>query len=284
MKKSSRIYLFMILPSFAGILLFYCIPFFLSFSYTVINNMAERKFVGLANFLDMLSDGLFRQAVGNTVRFILLSVPLGMAISLILALGLQRLGRAGTVAGVALLLPLAVPSGTIVYFWRILFDTNGLVNKWLSMAGFKITNLGQGSFAMGIIVLLFLWKNVSYNVVLFWAGLNWIPKTYYEQYALEGGTVLGQFRDITWVYLSPTTFVVLLMSIVNSFKVFKEIYQLYGAYPVPGIYMLQHYMNNQFTSLNMQKLCTAAYVLFLAISVLLLIFFYFQKRVTDNIY
>lgn len=282
MKKSSRIYLFMILPSFAGILLFYCIPFLLSFYYTVINNMAERKFVGLANFRAMVSDGLFRQAVGNTVLFILLSVPLGMAISLLLALGLRRLGRAKAAAGVALLLPLVVPSGTIVYFWKILFDTNGLVNRWLSVAGFTITNLGQGDFAMGIIVLLFLWKNVSYNVVLFWSGLNWIPRTYYEQCTLEGGTAFQQFWNITWVYLSPTTFVVLLMSIVNSFKVFKEVYQLYGAYPVSGIYMLQHYMNNQFTSLNMQKLCTAAYLLFLAVSVILLLLFYGQKRITDT--
>lgn len=75
---------------------------------------------------------------------------------------------------------------------------------------------------------------------------------------------------------------VLLMSFVNSFKVFKEIYQLYGAYPAPGIYMLQHYMNNQFMSLNMQKLCTAAYLLFLALSVLLLFLFYAQKRITDT--
>lgn len=282
MKKSSRIYCWMILPSFAGLLVFYCIPFFLSFYYTVINNMADRKFVGLLNFREMLSDSLFRQAVGNTAVFILLSVPLGMAISLLLAMGLQKLGRGQAAAGVALLLPLAVPSGTIVYFWRILFDTNGLLNKGLSMLGLPITNLGQGEFAMAVIVLLFLWKNTSYNIVLFWSGLNWIPKTYYEQYELEGGTAFRKFRDITWVYVSPTTFVVLLMSIVNSFKVFKEIYQLYGAYPVPGIYMLQHYMNNQFTSLNMQKLCTAAYLVFLAVSVILLVLFYFQKRVTDT--
>ena len=79
---------------------------------------------------------------------------------------------------------------------------------------------------------------------------------------------------MTWIYLSPTTFVVLLMSIVNNFKVFKEVYMLYGAYPDPDIYMLQHYMNNQFLSLNMQKLSSAAYILFLVIGILLLIVFY----------
>ena len=96
----------------------------------------------------------------------------------------------------------------------------------------------------------------------------------------KGAGAWAQFWNVTWIYLSPTTFVVLLMSIVNSFKVFKEVYMLYGAYPSPDIYMLQHYMNNQFLSLNMQKLSSAAYILFLVIGVVLLVLFYAQKRVT----
>lgn len=134
------------------------------------------------------------------------------------------------------------------------------------------------------LIIMFLWKNVSYNVVLFWSGLNWIPKNYYEQMMLEGGGAWAQFRYITWIYLSPTTFVVLLMSIVNSFKVFKEIYMLYGAYPAPDIYMLhmlQHFMNNQFAALDMPALAGTTYLLFLVLGVLLLIVFYAQKRLTD---
>ena len=135
---------------------------------------------------------------------------------------------------------------------------------------------------MASLVVIFLWKNVSYNIILFWSGLNWIPKTYYEQMALEGAGVFRQFANVTWVYLSPTTFVVLLMSIVNSFKVFKEVYMLYGSYPSPDIYMLQHYMNNQFAAMNMQKLSAAAYIMFLVIGLALLAVFYAQKRVTDS--
>ena len=134
---------------------------------------------------------------------------------------------------------------------------------------------------MAILVFVFLWKTVSYNTILFWSGLNWIPKTYYEQMALEGGGHLAQFRQVTWIYLAPTTFVVFLMSVVNAFKVFKEIYILFGAYPGPDIYMLQHYMNNLFAALNLPRLSSIAYILFVCIGAVLLVVFRLQKRVSD---
>ncbi len=282
MKKRNLFYFFMILPSLLGILVFYCIPFFLSASYTLINNMAEKKFVGLENFRNMITDELFLRAVRNTFSFILLSVPISMLLSLLLAMALFEMKKGRSISCIFLFFPIIVPSGTIVYFWKILFDVNGVVNKWLSESGLPVGNLGHGKFAMAVIILLFLWKNISYNIVLFWSGLNWIPQIYYQQYELEGASAYRMFRDITLVFLSPTSFTVLLMSIVNSFKVFKEIYQLYGAYPTPDIYMLQHYMNNQFSALNMQKLCTAAYLLFLFVSIVLLIIFYLQKKLTDT--
>ncbi len=281
-KKSNRIFILLILPSLLGIMLFYFIPFAVSLYYAMIDNVANMNFVWFDNFIQTLTNDLFLQASGNTLFFMAVSIPIGIFLSLCIALCLKKMKRGRIIASIALLLPIVVPSGTIVYFWKIIFDTNGLMNKALSMMGFEISNPGQGPFAMVIIILVFLWKNVAYNVVLFWSGLNWIPKVYYEQYSLEGGSPLKQFKNITLVYLMPTTFVVILMSIVNSFKVFREIYLLYGAYPTTEVYMLQHYINNQFASLNMQKLSSAAYILFLVISVVLLILFYAQKKTTDT--
>ena len=281
MKRKTLTYWLFLLPSLLGVLLFYVIPFGYSLYYALIDNMGNQQFVGLKNFKDTLTNELFQSASLNTLVFIGLSVPLGMVISLVLSLCLQKMKRGRSIATTALLLPLVMPSGTIVYFWKVLFDSNGLWQKCLLQLGFSHEWVSQNQWAMGILVVVFLWKNVSYNIVLFWSGLNWIPKIYYEQMALEGAGAWSQFWNVTWIYLSPTTFVVLLMSIVNSFKVFKEVYMLYGPYPSPDIYMLQHYMNNQFLSLNMQKLCSAAYILFLVIGIVLLILFYAQKRVTD---
>ncbi len=281
MRRKTIAYWVLLLPSLLGVLLFYVVPFGYSLYYALIDNMGTKRFVGLQNFADTLSNELFQSAAWNTAVFIGISVPLGMVVALLLSLCLQKMKRGRIPATLALLLPLVVPSGTIVYFWKVLFDNNGLWQKFLLQLGFSHVWVSQNQWAMGVLVVVFLWKNVSYNIVLFWSGLNWIPKTYYEQMELEGAGAWAQFWNVTWIYLSPTTFVVLLMSIVNSFKVFKEVYMLYGAYPSPDIYMLQHYMNNQFLSLNMQKLSSAAYILFLVIGVVLLVLFYAQKRLTD---
>lgn len=281
MNRKSRSYWLFLLPSLVGVLMFYAIPFVFSLYYALIDNMGSNQFVGLANFADTLANSLFRQAATNTVIFVGISVLLSMTISLLLSLGLQRMRRGRVLATTLLLLPLVVPSGTIVYFWKVLFDANGLVQEWLLRLGYEGVGVAQSGWSMGVLVAVFLWKNVSYNMVLFWSGLNWIPKAYYEQMSLEGAGGWYQFWHVTWIYLYPTTFVVLLMSIVNSFKVFKEVYMLYGAYPSPDVYMLQHYMNNQFLALNMQKLTSAAYIMFLVIGVILLLVFYVQKRVTD---
>lgn len=281
-RKNFSCFLF-ILPSLLGVLLFYTIPFLFSLYYALIDNMEDRNLVGLQNFAQTLANPLFRRALGNTAFFMVLAVPLSMALGLALAICLQKLRRGRAIATLVLLIPLVVPSGTIVYFWKVLFDANGLVRELLLLSGVPHESLSRYSWPMGVLVLIFLWKNVSYNIVLFWSGLNWIPKTYYEQMELEGAGPWRRFTGVTWVYLSPTTFVVLLMSIVNSFKVFKEVYLLYGNYPSPKIYMLQHYMNNQFLMSNMQKLSSAAYILFLLISLILLAVWHGQKRVADSL-
>ena len=281
MKKKTASYWLFLLPSLLGVLVFYVVPFGYSLWYAVTDNIIDQNFVGLKNFAATLSNSLFRNAAFNSAVFMVVSVPLGMAIALVLSICLQKMKRGRVIATMALLLPLVVPSGTIVYFWKVLFDSNGLVNELLLQLGLSHPWVSQHQWPLGVLVVIFLWKNVSYNIVLFWSGLNWIPKTYYEQMELEGAGTWNQFWNVTWIYLSPTTFVVLLMSIVNNFKVYKEVYMLYGAYPSPDIYMLQHYMNNQFISLNMQKLSSAAYILFLVLGALLLLVFYAQKRVTD---
>ena len=282
MKKQAHIYWLFLLPSLLGLLVFYIVPFLFSLYYALIDNLGTQDFVGMKNFTRTLTNPLFQIAARNTLVFTALCVPLSMALALFLSICLQKMKRGRTAATLALLVPLVVPSGSIAYFWKVLFDPNGLVLKCLVQLGFPHEVVSQSGWSMGVLVVVFLWKNVSYNIVLFWSGLNWIPQSYYEQMALEGAGAWRQFTGVTWVYLAPTTFVVLLMSIVNSFKVFKEIYMLYGAYPGTDIYMLQHYMNNQFQALKLSKLCSAAYILFLVISLVLLVLFRLQKRVTDE--
>jgi multiple sugar transport system permease protein len=280
--KSSYLYWLFLLPSLAGVLLFYCIPFLYSFYYSLVDNLGSRNFVGLDNYIASLKNDLFLSAGAHTLIFIGLAVPSGMAAALLISICLKNMNKGRVSATLVILLPLVIPSGTIVYFWKVLFENNGLVNELLVKLGISYQWISDHEWKMGILVLIFLWKNISYNVVLFWSGLNWIPKTYYEMMEIEGGGAFAKLWHVTLTYLSPTTFVVLLMSIVNSFRVFKEVYILYGGYPSTDIYMLQHYMNNQFLSLSMQKLASAAYIMFLVIGAVLFVLYKAQKKLTDR--
>jgi len=283
--RKERYYNWMfLLPSLLGVLAFFVIPFIYSFYYALIDNLGSRNFVGLQNFTDTLTNELFIRASQNTLVFIVISVPLGMALSLFLASGLRSMQRGKAMVAVALLLPIVVPSGATVYFWQILFGANGLFNRFAIMFGADHATLLRDQWTMGFLIAIYLWKNISFNIILFWSGLNWIPNTYYEQMKVDGIGAWHRFCHITMVYLSPTTLVVLLISIVNSFKVFREIQMLFGSYPSTDIYMLQHYLNNQFMAMNMAKLSSAAYIIIIVLGLVLLGVFYIQKRVTDMFY
>jgi len=204
---------------------------------------------------------------------------LNMAFALFIALMLRRVGGFGkTVLGAFFVLPLVVPSGSIVHFWQSLFGLNGFLN---GLFFHEPINWLNTEYTLFIIVFIFLWKNVGFNIVLYLAGLNLIPKEFYENAAIDGAGKLRQFFSITLVYLMPTTFIVFLLSIIQSFQAFREIFLLTGAYPHRSVYMLQHYLNNMFTALDYQRLSAAAYILTFAIVVLVLIMLYVQKRVMN---
>jgi multiple sugar transport system permease protein len=158
------------------------------------------------------------------------------------------------------------------------FGLNGVINgiffpeapmNWL-----------DSEVARAIITFIYIWKNAGYNTVLFLAGLKFIPKDYYEYASIEGAGALRKFTFITLPYLTPTIFLVFIMSIINSFKAFREIYLICGEYPHQSIYMLQHFMNNQFAALNYQRLVSAAYVLSIFIIIVVFTTYKLQNRLS----
>jgi multiple sugar transport system permease protein len=174
-----------------------------------------------------------------------------------------------------------IPSGSVAHFWKSVFGLNGLINGAFFYAD-PVNWLDTG-WCRALITLVFIWKNAGYNIVLFLAGLHAIPQDYYEYAAVEGAGALSKFFRITLVYITPTAFLVFIMSIINSFKSFKEIYLICGAYPHSSIYMLQHYMNNQFAAVNYQKLASASYVLSLFIVALVLFIYHLQNKRAENL-
>jgi len=174
--------------------------------------------------------------------------------------------------------PLVIPTASIAFFFQSLFSSNGLLSRLLNTN----TNWLETEYAFAIAVGLYIWKNLGFNLVLFLSGLSNIPNEYYEAAKTDGANAFYILRKITLPCLLPTTILVLLMSIINSFKVFREVYLLMGAYPHESVYMLQHFMNNNFFSLNYPRLTTATTLLALAMVALTQILFRLERRTLNG--
>jgi multiple sugar transport system permease protein len=169
----------------------------------------------------------------------------------------------------------------MVFFWKMMFANDGFVNGILVSIGLNGIRFLESNWAMVVIILVFIWKNLGYNIVLILAGMSSIPKDYYEAAVVDGASSWQTFVRITVPFLVPTFVLTTLMSIINSFKVFKEIYLITGNYPHDSIYMLQHFMNNMFSSLNYAKLTTATTMLVLTITFVTLGLFRLERRVAE---
>lgn len=153
------------------------------------------------------------------------------------------------------------------------FDYNGVVNVAVQKFGGGQVDWLKSSAGLLVIILLFLWKNLGYNMILFLSAMGNIPKDIIEVAELDGANRWQIFLHVKLRYLSPTIMFVTILSMINSFKVFREIYLLTGEYPYGALYMLQHYMNNTFASADYQKLSTAAiYMSFVMIVIMGILF------------
>lgn len=259
-------------PSLAGFAVFYIIPFGRSILYSFQAGL-DGDSLSLANYESLFQSASFLKAAANTFRFTAIGVPLLVVLSLALALFLNQRAFFRNWLRTAYVLPLVVPVASIVLVWQMMFDWNGAFNALLGRFGYDRIDWMKSDWASLVIILIYVWKNIGYNVVLFLAGLQNIPEQYYEIADLEGASPARKLFGITLTYLTPTAFLVVLMSVLNSFKVFRETYLVAGDYPHDSIYTLQHYMNNMFLSLDIQKLSAASTLMALCILALVTVLF-----------
>ena len=246
--------------------------------YSLVDNPISGNFVFLDNFKSIVRNAAFRQAVKNTFTFSAVSVPLAVVLSLLLAIVLESKMPFRTQFRTFFLSPLMVPVASIVLIWQVLFHYNGAVNDVLTMFGGNKIDWLKSDYALVVVVLLFLWKNLGYNMILFMAALASIPRDILEVARLESATPLQTFFYIKVRYLSSTMLFVTIMSLINSFKVFREIYLLTDDYPYDTIYMLQHFMNNKFKSLDYQTLSAAAILMSIVMVAIISILFLAENR------
>lgn len=267
-----------IAPSFIGVMTFFLVPFGVVIYYSLVDNPISGNFVFLENFSRILNNGAFQKAVRNTFTFSVVAVPLAVVLSLLLAIVLESKMPFRSQFRTFFLSPMMVPVASIVLIWQVLFHYNGTVNDVLGAIGIEKIDWMKSNYALIVVVILFLWKNLGYNMILFMAALASIPKDVLEVAKLESATPLQTFFYIKIRYLSSTLLFVTIMSLISSFKVFREVYLLTGDYPYDSIYTLQHYMNNMFSRLDYQMLSAAAILMSIVMVVIIGILFLAENR------
>ncbi|MGL4737068.1 MAG: carbohydrate ABC transporter permease [Cellulosilyticaceae bacterium] len=258
-KKKSElgIALCFILPSLIGVGIFILIPFLDVIKRSFFGAMSG-KFVGINNYIAIFNNEAFKLASVNTLKFTIVCIPILMISSLLLAIMINQLTKRSELFKTTFLLPMAIPVASVVLLWQILFHQNGLLSAGVVAMGGTPVDWMKTDWAFWILVASYIWRNMGYNMVLWLAGLSTISPHVYEAAHMDGANAWQRFTKITLPQLIPTLFTIVVLSLLNSFKVFREAYLIAGDYPHDSMYMLQHLFNNWFTSLDIDKLSAAA--------------------------
>lgn len=256
-RREAAIGLLLAAPAVMGLLAFLVLPFGYTFLRSFTVGLGWGRFVGLENYAQLFGNRLFLLALKNTFLFLACGLALILPLSLFLALLLQKTGKWGKGLAMALLFPMVLPVSAIVIVVNLVFAENGLLSQ---MTG--PTPWMDSPFAFVILLGLYLWKNVGIGVVILLAGLTTIPGELYESANMDGAGKWTRLTKVTLPMLRPELLVVTILSSLNAFKNFREAFVLGGDHPHESIYMLQHFMNNNFENMNFPRLSVAAVVFF----------------------
>lgn len=227
-----------LVPSLLGISVFFLLPYVRILYYSLINNQFQKKFVGLANYREVLENTYFQLAMKNSLLLIGIGVPVLLLLSLLLSFLLSFSMKRFSFLRDFFIFPMVVPTAAIVIVWQDFFAK---VDSALP------------------IYALFVWKNLGLCVILLTSALTTIDHAVYEAASMDGAKPFRMHLQISMPLITPTIFFTLLLAIVNSFKIFKESFLFYGSkYPPDYSYTLQYYMNNHFQKFDYQPLAAGS--------------------------
>ncbi len=272
-----------ILPCFLGLLVFTYLPVLMSLglSFSDWNLLGTPHFVGLDNYQTVLQDPLFWKTFQNTVFFVSVSVVLEIVCALVIALALNQALSGITFFRTIYFLPVITPMVSVALVWGWFYDPNyGLLNAFLAWFGQEpIAWLQQSPWAMWAIIVLRVWKEMGYAMVILLAGLQGIPTHLYESARMDGATAWQQLIRITLPMLTPTLFFLVTVSVMNAFQAFDAVYLLTQGGPENSTQVLVYWLfNNAFQFYKVGPASAIAYILFWMILMLTLLQWHFRKR------
>lgn len=273
----------LLLPSLAGMFAFIMLPVLSSLilSFSEWDLIGEIEWVGLANYVAVLSDPSVQSALKNTLSFIAFYLPSVVGIALLLALLLNRRIRGKVFFRAVYFVPVVTSWVAVSLIWKWLLNPQyGLVNYGLAIIGIKGPGwLFDPAWAMAGVVLTSVWKDVGFVTVIYLAGLQDIPEHLYEAASLDGAAPQQRFWSITWPLLAPTTFFVTTISLISSFQVFDQVWIMTGGGPAGATsVMVELIYKNAFSYYKMGYASAISWVLFALIFAVTLAQNFAQRR------
>ncbi|MDO5377714.1 MAG: sugar ABC transporter permease [Clostridia bacterium] len=250
----------LMLPGVMGFFLFYVLPFLMTCVFVFIRSPFDSTFVGFQNLGRTLQNGYFQMALRHTAVFTLLSVSLTLALTLALTFMLYNCPFPFHSPFV---LPVLLPTVAVAMVWNVLFGRDSTLS-------------GLGLPPQSALYVLFVWKNTGLHVIFLLSALAQLPKELMEAASIDGAGMCSRFRHIVLPHLLPTLFFCCVYAIMCSFRIFRESYLLYGTYPHESLFMVQHYIHNQFAKLRYPEVASAGFLY--AIPVILLVALIFRLQ------
>ncbi len=260
--KKRNLQKLLLLPSLFGFCFFYIFPFIKVLKYAFFDNSFTEKFVGIDNFKQLLSSDYFMLAMKNTFIFTAIGVPTLIILSLILAFLIANMINKISFVQKSIFLPFLLPSATVVAFWQAFFSE---VPPFSSL------------------LLVYLWKYMGLVVMLLLSAISTLDTDMLEAAKIDGAGRLKTIISVCIPNITPTLLFSVILSFVNSLKIYRESYLLYGNYPDKNIYMLQNYLNNHFDKLNYQNISAAAIIVFALVYVVVGFALALEKKVSCHL-
>ncbi len=288
-RREVRAAFFFLLPNVLGFLVFTIGPLFASLGFSLLewNLLTPPAFLGLENYVDLIRDKEFGRSLRATFYYLAGSVPLGVVVSLALAVALNQHIKGMRLFRTVYFVPVVSSMVAVALMWRWMYNpTSGVLNFMLNRL-FQFLHLPLTApdwlqspvWAMPAIIIMSVWKGMGYNMVLFLAGLQGIPRHLYEAAEIDGASQHRQFWSITLPLLTPTTFFVVIMSVIGSFQVFEQAYIMTQGGPVRSTVTTVYYIyENGFQWHRMGYASAVAWALFAMILGVTLVQWRLQDR------
>jgi len=287
-KSATRSVYFFLAPALSAIFIFFFIPViaafiisFTDFDIYALGDYSTVRFIWFTNYIELFNDPLFWTALRNTFYFVLVSAPLSIMVSLGAAILLNsKLIKFKAIFRLSYFIPVVTTLVAVAIVWRFIYHPKfGIMNYFLSWFNINPVDwLGDPVWAMPAIILMSVWKNFGYNMIIFLAGLQNISEELYEAAELEGASSWQKFKSITLPMLAPTTAFVSIITMIGFFQFFAEPYIMTQGGPLNSTLSIVQYMYHEgFKWWNMGYSASIAFVLFLIIIIGTLIQFKLQK-------